>query len=75
MERLFSIADGLVGPYLTLVGDEEREGVWFNFCASVSHGDIFCSRSNTNIIKAKLGDQVRNNKHIAIISIKQFIYK
>ena len=58
MEKIFSKAEGLISPYLEPPkADREVQG-YFNCCTSISHGEIFCSRETTGILKDNLTKQV-----------------
>ena len=57
-ERVLFKAEGLVTPYLGSPSAEKGEQGHFNCCTSISHGEIFCSRKTTGILKDNLTKQV-----------------
>ena len=57
-ERVLSKAEGLISPYLGSPKAEKGEQGHFNCCTSTSHGEIFCSRETTGILKENLTKQV-----------------
>ena len=57
-DRIFSKAEGLIGPYLGPPGADSGEESNFSCCLSISHGEIFCSRKTTGILRENLTKQV-----------------
>ena len=55
---MFSKAEGLISSYLGPPKAEREEQSYFNFCTSISYGEIFCSRRTTGILRDNLTKQV-----------------
>ena len=58
MEKIFSKAEGPISPYLEPPKADREVQRYFNCCTSISHGEIFCSRETTGILKDNLTKQV-----------------
>ena len=58
-----------MAPHLPTTRPDQRAEICFDFCTSTSHGDIFCSRSTTSLLKERLKEKVNFNLESPMIQL------